>query len=179
MQNNQLPTKAPVQYKGHLYCPILLQKSHKRGWNHGCLLLFWHFCLSVWLKVAWGRVDVQKMLMGLNPKKVDLNHILFVSIERRTYNSEKGEEEGEMLPTGERGSYCIRAYYHSFIQHKSPEIVCSLEITFLVDLKLGLALKTLISVLEIICFELATTLQRGGRGVQFLCWMDERYSCTQ
>ena len=52
--------------------------------------------------------------MDLNPKQVDLIHILFVSIERGTYNSEKGEEEGETLPTiemaREGGNYRIRAY---------------------------------------------------------------------
>jgi hypothetical protein len=54
------------------------------------------------------------MWMDLNPKQVDFNHILFVSIERGTYNSEKAEEEGETLPTiemeREGGNYRIRAY---------------------------------------------------------------------
>ena len=30
---------------------------------------------------------------------------------------------------GEEGNYCIRVYYLSFIQHKSPETICMPEVT--------------------------------------------------
>jgi hypothetical protein len=55
--------------------------------------------------------------------------------------------------------FCIQAYL-SFIQHKSPKIICKSEVIFLVDLTPELVFK--ISPLEVICDEMATNLE-GSR----------------
>ena len=79
----------------------------------------------------------------------------------------------------ESGYYCIRAYL-SFIQHKSPDIVCTPEVIFLIDLTLALHYWNLVDIISYSFVKFMTFLVSTERTCHIcdiivlkmhLCWL--------